>query len=488
MSFGQVSVGNVSVTQTMTVTNTGSVPLKLGRGAFGGVNPGSFLRPTDSCSDATVAPGATCHVGLLFRPSARGDQSATFTLPDNSVASPHVVALSGTGIQPIAVTSASSIDFGAQEVGKPGPSQTVSLTNTGNDALVVSATTISGENAREFSTISNTCTGVTLSAHGGACSVSVRMTASADGLRLANLTFTHNGAPGTSVVSLTGIGTPPADLTIRGMGSVYTGRDHLVTRTVTGPGKLMIYPLVILNEDAVARTYKIRLTKSGSAATAEVWTTGLGAKTLPRNSSGDYFTAVVQPKKTVTYNLRVTPTAPGQTISGVAVALLSNYDGLIESVRTETNTAAPAKGTSSFELFSRQGSQPFVGGPVSGQTSTGPALNVGNSAPFTLRLKNDGTSSQRIGLRLTDMDGCAGSFAVAVTVTAAGKVVTTAAFDGTYLTPLLASAKFQDVTVSIKRVAGGCPSKTIRVQSLNGGAVVRTSYLLANASYNAAAD
>ena len=67
-------------------------------------------------------------------------------------------------------------------------------------------------------------------------------------------------------------------------------------------------------------------------------------------------------------------------------------------------------------------------------------------------------------------------------------MVTTAAFDGSYLTPLLAPTKFQDVTVSIKRVAAGCPSKTIRAQSLNNGVVVRTSYLLANAAYNAATD
>ena len=84
------------------------------------------------------------------------------------------------------------------------------------------------------------------------------------------------------------------------------------------------------------------------------------------------------------------------------------------------------------------------------------------------------------------MDECAGSFAV--TVTAAGKVITTAAFGGTYLTPPLAPTKFHDVAVSIKRVAAGCPSKTIRVQSLNNGAAVRTSHLLANAAYNAATD
>jgi hypothetical protein len=230
----------------------------------------------------------------------------------------------------------------------------------------------------------------------------------------------------------------------------------------------------------------IALPRTGAASSASVWTTGFGSKALPQYYEGFYTTPLVQPKKTLSLNLRVTPTAPGQTISGVSAALFSDNGGLIEGVRTETNTAAPFSGTSSFELFSRQGSQLFVGGPVNGQTSTSPALNVGGSAQFTLRLKNNGSSSQRIGLRLSDMDGCGASFAV--TVTDAGKVVTTAAFNGTYLTPLLAPAKYRDVFVTIKRVAAGCPSKTIRAQSLNNGVVVRTSYLLADAAYNAATD
>ena len=485
MSFGHVPVGSTSAVQTLTVANTGAYPLQLGTGTLNGADPGSFLKAGDGCSSRSVAPGASCQVGLQFRPLTSGHLTATFTLTDNSVSSPHVVTLSGTGALPIAITSVSTLAFGAQEVGKPGPARTVSLTNTGTAPLVVSSTTLGGTNAPDFSTIANACAGATV-APGSSCSVSIRMTASAVGNRVGTFTFRHNASQPTSVVRLTGNGTPPADLKILGIGSVYTGRDHLLTRTVAGPGKLMIYPLVILNEDTVARSYEIALTSTGSASSAEVWTAGFGQQRLPQHHPGVFTTVVVQPKKTVSFNLRVTPTAAGQTISGVEVALLSDNGGLIEAVGTETNTAAPLNGTSSFELFSKQGSQLFVGGPVSGQTSTGQALTVGNAASFTLRLKNDGSSSQRIGLRLSDVDGCAGSFAV--TVTAAGKVVTTPAFNGTYLTPLLAPTKFQDVLVTIKRVAGGCPSKTIRAQSLNSGVVVRTSYLLANAAYNASTD
>ena len=307
-----------------------------------------------------------CQVSLQFQPVAAGNQSATFTLPDNSTTSPHIVTLSGTGTQPVAATSVSTLAFGAQEVGKPGPGQTVTLSNIGTAPLLVSSTTFGGANASDFSTVSNTCAGANV-APSSSCSVSIRMTASAVGNRAGIFRFSHNAAQPSSVVSLSGSGTPPADLTVRGIGSLYTGRDHLVTRTVAASGREMSYSVVILNEDSVARSFKIALGKTGAAARAEVWTTGFGTKALAPDGSGHYVTALVQPKKTVTYNLRVTPTAPGQSISGVAVALLSDAGSPIEGLATETNTAASLKGTSSFELFSRQGGQPFVGGPVSGQ-------------------------------------------------------------------------------------------------------------------------
>jgi hypothetical protein len=111
---------------------------------------------------------------------------------------------------------------------------------------------------------------------------------------------------------------------------------------------------------------------------------------------------------------------------------------------------------------------------------------VGQTATYTLRLKNDGTTAQKIGLRLTDVDGCTGSFAVAVKV--GTKVWTSEAFAGTYLTPLLAPGKLSQATVTVKRTAAGCAAKSLRVQSLDNGTVAGTSYLLTNAAYDAATD
>jgi hypothetical protein len=42
--------------------------------------------------------------------------------------------------------------------------------------------------------------------------------------------------------------------------------------------------------------------------------------------------------------------------------------------------------------------------------------------------------------------------------------------------------------VIVKRVGAGCAMQKLRVQSLNAGVPVRSSYVLANAAYNAATD
>jgi hypothetical protein len=485
LTFNPQLVGTTSTNMGFVVKNTGAGALVIGTPTIDGANAGDFVfGPGNTCAGASLAANATCQVLVRFAPTTTGTRTASVTIPTNAAGSPSTVALSGTGIAPQADVTPTSIDFGIGTVGVSSGPQVVTLANQGTADMHVSGLSLSGAAPGDFTTSGDTCTGATV-APDASCTVSVSFKPTATGSRGASLTFATDSAVA-AVVALSGVGIPPADLKILATGSVYAGRDHLVTGTVDAPGDQMVYKLGVLNEDTVAHTFRIRLTKSGSPATAEVWTSGFGAKALPTDGDGFFVTPSIGAKKVVVFTLRVTPTAPGQTISSVDADLLTDSGLLIEGVRTQTNTAAPASGTSSFDLFAKQGTQPYVGGPVDGQTTTAPALNVGQTATFTLRLKNDGTTAQQIGLKVTDMDGCAGSFTVAVKVGV--KVWTTEAFAGTYLTPSLAPGKVTQATVTVKRTAAGCPSKTLRVQSLDHGTVVGTSYLLANAAYNAATD
>lgn len=484
-NFGTQAVGTPSSAQPLTVTNTGPDPLELtGFGLVGG-DPGSFDLTGSTCHGATLATGATCTLSVRFNPGSAGAKAALLTLTHNGTGT-SAVALSGTGVAPVVSPSTTELAFGEVGMGSTSAPKTVTLTNTGSADLVVGATSVTGADADSFEVSANTCTGVPV-APNASCAVSVRFTAGDAGPATASLSIAHNaGDTSPTVIALTGTSTTTADIKILGIGSVYTGHDHLVTRTVKASGTQMKYKLGIVNEDTVAHTYKFRLTSSKAAATAQVWATGFPAQLLPTDGAGNFVTGTVAPGKTVLFELRVTPTAPGQVTSRVAVDLLSSEGDLIESVTTETNTAAPTNGTSGYELFVKQGSQPMTGGPVDEQTATAPALKVGQSTSFKLRLKNNNTTSTQIGLRLTRTDGCAGSFTV--TVKAGSTVITLPAATGSYLTPTLQSGRYKDITVSIKRTAAGCRAVHLRAQSLDDGTVVRTSNLVTNTAYDATVD
>jgi hypothetical protein len=290
-----------------------------------------------------------------------------------------------------------ALSYSSQLVGTTSEAKTAWVKNTGSTPIMVD-TSIDGPGAANFVKGYDTCSREPLRPS-MTCSVSVTFAPRSASAFAATLSFSSIEWSSPYVVPLTGTGVPPADLKVLGPGVNYSGGYQLVTRTVPSSGsRLMVHKLGILNEDTVARSYGLRLTASGAPATAEVWTTGYGAKVLAKDASGMFIPPPVAPGRVLTLDLRVTPTTPGQHVSRVDVDLISEHDGLMERVSTETNTPAPAKGTWEWEMTARQGGQPFVGGQGVTPTVTAPALNVGQSAVFTVRLKNDGASPARIPL------------------------------------------------------------------------------------------
>ena len=93
--------GGLSSVKSVTVRNDGTANLVLGVITLGGSNPSQFVKttPKDSCSGRTLAPNATCTVGVKFRPTNGGPQSATLVIPSNDFnEASSAVALGGTGL------------------------------------------------------------------------------------------------------------------------------------------------------------------------------------------------------------------------------------------------------------------------------------------------------------------------------------------------------------------------------------------------------
>src|SRR5207237_163625 len=113
---------------------------------------------------ATLQPAETLTFSVTFSPALRGAAQATLTF--HTDAGDEAVSLSGTGRLATADLSASELRFGTQRAGTTSSAQTITLapvsfggrrvgttsaasavlvTNTGSDAMVVSAPALSGD-------------------------------------------------------------------------------------------------------------------------------------------------------------------------------------------------------------------------------------------------------------------------------------------------------------------------------------------------------
>lgn len=93
ISFGTVTQGSTSSSQTLTVTNRGGATLHISSVALGGNDPGDFTM-TNGCNGA-YAINASCTISLTFSPLSTGNRSATITITDDAPNSPQVVSVTG---------------------------------------------------------------------------------------------------------------------------------------------------------------------------------------------------------------------------------------------------------------------------------------------------------------------------------------------------------------------------------------------------------
>ena len=105
VAFGQPLVGSESAAKKITVTNNKASALTVSRVHLEGVNAADFAQ-VNTCP-ASLAAGATCDAWVTFKPSAKGTRKGFLVINDSDPASPHAVALSGTGT----VTSLTSEDI-----------------------------------------------------------------------------------------------------------------------------------------------------------------------------------------------------------------------------------------------------------------------------------------------------------------------------------------------------------------------------------------
>lgn len=195
LSFGNQLV-NTTSSQTVTLNNTGTVPL-FATITIPGAKDGDFLQ-SNNCSPE-VAPGLNCTITVTFAPKKTGNWSAALSIADNAPPSPQTVSLSGTGTAPVVSLSRKSLTFSTQVEGTTSAAKTVKLTNTGTGQLNLSIAASGDFNE------SDTCgTSVAVGAY---CTISVTFTPTGPGTRTGAVTISDNALNSPQTVLLTGMGT-----------------------------------------------------------------------------------------------------------------------------------------------------------------------------------------------------------------------------------------------------------------------------------------
>jgi len=171
------------------------------------------------------------------------------TSPYNCRADVFMLSLTGAGTAPAASVSPTGLSFGNENVGSTSQAQTVTLNNTGNASLSISAVVIGPDYTQ-----TNNC-GSTVAA-GGSCSFTVSFAPTAPGSLNESLQITDNANGSPQSVTLTGTGTQPAislspnSLTF-GNQAVGTSRSgQSVTLTNTGTATLTLNSISISGVNA----------------------------------------------------------------------------------------------------------------------------------------------------------------------------------------------------------------------------------------------
>ena len=170
--FGNQLVGTVS-SQNVTVSNCGSQPWTFTNVAIHPATGPAWHVNTDCATGATLGPGTSCSVTVMFEPMTTGQTSGGLWLSNTTGTTDDLLVFYGRGIDSRAGTASlsfapSALDFGAQQVGTQSGDLTVTLVNNGPANLTPSAYVITGPAAYDYNAVGNCPLGKPL-APGASC-------------------------------------------------------------------------------------------------------------------------------------------------------------------------------------------------------------------------------------------------------------------------------------------------------------------------------
>ena len=230
--------------QFVGVLNDGQAGLVISSISVTGPNAGDFsLSGQSPCIGSTIAPGPTvqCSFEVAFNSSTVGTEVATIAITDNAPGSPQLLEMTAVGGNgPVAGISPTSVGFGSQPQNTTSASQTVTLTNTGNESLNLASFNIDGTDVAQFQLegggangTSGCQSGAALAA-GASCVVQIAFAPVSQGSFHAELDFVDNSGNVTNAqqsVAVGGSGVAPAPIASVGPSALSFGTEAVGSST-----------------------------------------------------------------------------------------------------------------------------------------------------------------------------------------------------------------------------------------------------------------
>lgn len=206
LAFGNQNIGVTSPSQPVTLTNNGSNPLTITsiRTTTLAFNQTNNCIPSGATS-GTLQGGTSCTVNVTFTPHQAGPVGSTVSISDNGGGSPHIVALTGTGVGPIVTLIPGNLIFASQSVGTTSAPQNVTVKNKGNSVLTISSIVPSGDFAETDTCIPAGSTRGSLNPN-ATCTISVTFTPTTTGTRTGTISVFDNAGTGVQKFGLRGTG------------------------------------------------------------------------------------------------------------------------------------------------------------------------------------------------------------------------------------------------------------------------------------------
>ena len=213
LAFDSLAVGRLSPPRIVLWSNESADAVRLTDLVVSGAAAADFVLAEDLCGAATLAPGATCSVAVLFGPREPGVRQATLAAGPGAEA---VVALPGIGNEveagvpfPAGLVRAvpETLDFGEQPVGAPSGPLGVRLVNQRQGAVQF-AVRVQGGGGSGFRIALDRCSNEILRP-GRACTVQVLLDPSTEGLLTGELVLRDLNGQRDQAVPLSGTGVVP---------------------------------------------------------------------------------------------------------------------------------------------------------------------------------------------------------------------------------------------------------------------------------------